>query len=85
MLLQSKFTETEWNLYKKILQSENQIECSSMGRIFDAVASLLNVCDKQSYEGEAAMYVQKLAENYFESNNIFDADVHLNNLLKSKL
>ena len=69
VLLQSKFTETEWNLYKKILQSENQIECSSMGRIFDAVASLLNVCDKQSYEGEAAMYVQKLAENYFESND----------------
>ena len=68
-LLQSKFTETEWTLYKKMLQNETLIQCSSMGRIFDAVASLLNLCDKQSYEGEAAMYVQKLAENYFANHD----------------
>lgn len=68
VLLQPKFTETEWTLYKKMLQNETQIECSSMGRIFDAVASLLNVCNKQSHEGEAAMYVQTLAEKYFITN-----------------
>ena len=41
---------------------------SSAGRIFDAVASLLNICDKQTYEGEAAMYLQALAEEYVDEN-----------------
>ena len=63
-LLQEKFTNTEWALYSKMLQAEKQLQCCSMGRIFDAVASLLNVCDIQSYEGEAAMQLQSLAESY---------------------
>jgi len=41
---------------------------SSVGRIFDAVASLLDICDKQTYEGEAAMYLQSLAEEYVDEN-----------------
>jgi len=39
-----------------------------MGRIFDAVACLLNLSDKQSYEGEAALLLQNLAEKFTNSH-----------------
>ncbi|MEG0306380.1 MAG: carbamoyltransferase HypF [Clostridium sp.] len=40
---------------------------SSMGRFFDGVASLLGFLDDVSYEGEAAMYLQNISENYMDS------------------
>ncbi|WP_295651052.1 carbamoyltransferase HypF [uncultured Mucilaginibacter sp.] len=61
--LKEKFTEAEWNVYHILIQNTG-IVTSSVGRIFDAVASLLDLCDKQTYEGEAAMYLQSLAESY---------------------
>ncbi|BBM88253.1 carbamoyltransferase [Candidatus Uabimicrobium amorphum] len=52
---------------KQILQAmlKNKInapQTSSVGRIFDAVASLLNLCQQQEFEGQAAMLVEFLAE-----------------------
>ncbi len=67
-ILKEKFSETEWKLYQKLLAVKNNLQCSSVGRIFDAVASLLNICDKQSYEGEAALLLEALAQQYFEIN-----------------
>ena len=66
-LLLEKFSGTEWKIYKQML-SQHSLGCSSVGRIFDAVASLLNLCDKQSYEGEAAMLLQEQASLYFNKN-----------------
>jgi hydrogenase maturation protein HypF len=71
--LQEKFSEVEWNTYQSLINTTN-IFSSSVARIFDAVASLLNLCDTQTYEGEAAMYLQALAENYVDTNGfIMDA------------
>jgi hydrogenase maturation protein HypF len=71
--LKEKFTDTEWNTYQTLI-STAKLSTTSVGRIFDAVASLLNMCDKQSYEGEAAMYLQALAEEYVDANG-FEMDV----------
>ncbi len=66
-IVKEKFTIVEWNTYQSLIEQTN-IFSSSVGRIFDAVASLLNICDKQTYEGEAAMYLQSLAEEYVDEN-----------------
>ncbi len=53
-----------------MLQKGSALKTSSLGRIFDAVASLLGLSDKQSFEGEAAMRLEALAEQYFQENNL---------------
>lgn len=82
-LLKNKFTEAEWKLYNQMLLiSETSLQCSSVGRIFDAISSLLNLCDKQTYEGEAAMLLQEQAFKYFNKNgwqfneSYFNEDAH---------
>ena len=44
-------------------------ETTSVGRMFDAVASLTDVCHYNLYEGECAITLQNVAEKYADSNN----------------
>ncbi len=66
--LEPKFTETEWHLYRSLLQQHDGLQTSSVGRLFDGVASLLGIADKVSYEGEAAMQLETLAKSYFRKH-----------------
>lgn len=45
---------------------------SSMGRLFDAAAGLLDVCSQQQFEGQAAMALQQLAEDHGPVAPLYD-------------
>lgn len=44
----------------------NSYKSSSVGRLFDIAAVIMNICQKNSYEGEAPMRLEALATRYFE-------------------
>ena len=66
--LRNYFTDTEWKLYTQQIAQGKTIT-SSMGRLFDAVAFLLGFRRDNSFEGEAAMYLETLAENFHQQNS----------------
>jgi hydrogenase maturation protein HypF len=80
--LRSKFNDTEWGYYLKLIRTKPALQTSSIGRLFDAVASVLNVCDYNSFEGEAAMRLEAIASggkclsqyNVVWIKNSFDAE-----------
>jgi hydrogenase maturation protein HypF len=62
-ILSKKFTEKELSIYRT-LKRRNSLKTSSVGRLFDAVAALLDVCDANTYEGEAAIKLENLVTDY---------------------
>jgi hydrogenase maturation protein HypF len=65
--IREKFTETEWNVYIKTIQAA-ALKTSSVGRLFDAMASLLGLLDISTFEGEAAMLLEQCAVNYKQTD-----------------
>ncbi|MCB0276140.1 MAG: carbamoyltransferase HypF, partial [Calditrichaeota bacterium] len=61
MLLRNKFSDTEWGIYQRFLEQGNFFRTTSMGRLFDGVAGLMGLADRVSFEGEAAIQLEKLA------------------------
>jgi hydrogenase maturation protein HypF len=58
-LLENKFTSAETGLIANMLSKKiNSPITSSAGRLFDAISSLLGICDKSKYEGQAAMMLE---------------------------
>lgn len=67
--IQSYFTKTDWQVYQQ-LKSKNKLKTTSVGRLFDAVAALLEISFENNFEGEAAMYLETLACEYQEQSLI---------------
>lgn len=61
--VKSKFTDAEFKIYNQLLQ-HNSLKTSSVGRLFDAMASLLDLIDKSTFEGEPAMLLEQCATDY---------------------
>ncbi len=62
-VLKEKFSDEELSIYQS-LKKNNKLKTSSVGRLFDAVASLLNICDFNTYEGEAAILLENSILDY---------------------
>ncbi|HSR40256.1 MAG TPA: carbamoyltransferase HypF, partial [Phnomibacter sp.] len=60
--LEHKFDASSWKLYKNALTQLDMPKTSSMGRLLDGIASLLDLIDVSRYEGHAAMLLQAAAE-----------------------
>lgn len=58
-----KFSGKEIKVYQA-LKKRNTLKTSSVGRLFDAVASVLNICDHNTYEGEAAILLENHITDY---------------------
>tara|TARA_R110002050_G_scaffold288248_2_gene440030 strand:- start:6157 stop:8424 length:2268 start_codon:yes stop_codon:yes gene_type:complete len=65
-ILKDKFSKEEQAIYQSLMV-KNKLKTSSVGRLFDAVASLLGICDINTYEGEAAILLE---------NQIFDYNIN---------
>lgn len=61
--IKGRFTSEELVVFKK-MKVRNQLKTSSVGRIFDAVASLLDICHVNTYEGEAAILLENFNDSY---------------------
>jgi len=84
-LIKPKFTETEWKVYSKLLQKPNNLKCSGMGRLFDAVASLLYDFDVHSFEAEASMQLENRAYKHYDNHPVSLVDSYLNDTIPDNL
>lgn len=67
--LKDIFTETELKLFLQMLKNGfNSPFTSSAGRVFDAAASMLRICQKANYEGQGAMMLEDRADSVIGSS-----------------
>lgn len=68
--------QKEVDIVLKESSSRNLTRTTSFGRILDAVAALLGVCYKRTYEGEPAMRLESIAT---EGKDVLDLKPRINN------
>jgi hydrogenase maturation protein HypF len=67
-ILREHFSDYEWKNYHTLLQKPDNLHTSSVGRLFDAAASLLDIKQVTSFEGEAPMLLEAQAQSFIDRN-----------------
>lgn len=86
LALVKSFSQNEINiLHQMWLKALNSPLCSSMGRLFDAVASLADILHFQEFEGQTGLliesfYDENIKERY--SYDILDKEIDLSRMIK---
>ena len=65
--LKFAFDENEWKIYINLIE-KSEIKTSSMGRFFDAVAFVLGYEKPLFFEGEPAMWLEKISQEKFPTD-----------------
>lgn len=65
--LKFAFDENEWKIYTNLIE-KSEIKTSSMGRFFDAVAFVLGYEKPLFFEGEPAMWLEKISQEKFPTD-----------------
>jgi hydrogenase maturation protein HypF len=65
--LKQFFDENEWKIYTNLI-NKSEVKTSSMGRFFDAVSFILGFEKPIFFEGESAMWLEKISQETFENN-----------------
>jgi hydrogenase maturation protein HypF len=63
-ILKNLYGEKSLVLLKTIKSGINCVGTSSMGRLFDAVSSILNICNEVTYEGQASIELESAVHNF---------------------
>jgi len=62
-------------LFKMAQKKINAFQTTSMGRLFDGVSALMNICTKIEYEGQAAIELESLLNRDFSLAESFTFDI----------
>ncbi|HKK11204.1 MAG TPA: hypothetical protein VJ945_00110, partial [Flavobacteriaceae bacterium] len=79
----NRFSNEEMTIYQRI-KKQNTLKTSSVGRLFDAVASLLDLCRINTYEGEAAIILENHVMDYRLNDCKSYATISDNGLIPTK-
>ncbi len=84
------FTNSELRILKTLLTKPHHLpKTSSIGRLFDAIASLLNICQVSSFEGQAAIALEQICDatidDFYGMDVKNDGEIDWFNLIQSIL
>lgn len=68
--MEKKFSEREWLYYNKLLSGRSAPSCSSMSLLVDGVASMLNLCNRQTFPTNALILLEDSAFRYVSINGL---------------
>lgn len=68
------FGKASVTIIQMLEKNINCIETSSMGRLFDAVSSILNICSEVTYEGQASMELEAIIDGSDKTIYSFNID-----------
>jgi hydrogenase maturation protein HypF len=71
--------DTRWSTLSSAIDNNvNVIASTSMGRLFDAVSAMLGICTYNTYESEAPISLQIVAENWMRNGMLSKLAININ-------